>query len=534
MDFSIPLKYWFIAIGLILLPAYLINLGMLTISEDEAIRALVSLEMQLSGNLIIPTLNGDFYYAKPPLYNWILLIFYALSLEINEWTLRIPTVLFMLSFAVTIYYYSKKHFDVKFALLNAFMFITCGRVLFWDSMLGYIDMLYSWVTFVQIMVIYHAFKKNNLVQLYLLSYFLTAVGFMLKAFPSLVFQGITLVVMFWYFKQLKMLFRKEHLYGILIFIGIVGSYYVVYNQYNDISAVFDSLLDQSTRRTIIHEENRLSEFFIHLVSYPVENVYHFFPWTILVFYVFSKRSLLFLRENEFLSFCALAFLANILIYWSAPEVYPRYILMLVPLLFTVVLALHIEHYKASSVLYRIIHVGFRILILLAAFACFSIPFLEPFRDTSLVFIKAFLPAILLLALSLFYYKQKDESLVILVLVLFVLRIVFNMFILPDRLKLDYATHCREQAISIGERYKDKDLRIYRKTKIDWTSSFYISKTRKKITYHDNEIIDKDAFYVLDTLKYAVPPTCQLIETFDVREFKRTLFIIRCNEGALTK
>jgi 4-amino-4-deoxy-L-arabinose transferase-like glycosyltransferase len=529
MDFKIPLKYWAIAILILLIPAFIINLGLLTISEDEAIRALVALEMKLSGNYITPTLNGDFYYAKPPLYNWILLLFYGISREINEWTLRIPTVLFMLSFAATIYHFSKKHFDKKFAFINALMFISCGRVLFWDSMLGYIDMLYSWITFLQIMLIYHLFRQNKIARMFVLSYLLMTIGFMLKAFPSLLFQGITLVVFLWYAKQLKVLFRKEHLYGILIFAGIVGAYYFIYYQYNDLGAAFDSLLDQSTRRTIVHEKNQISEFFIHLISYPFENVYHFFPWAFLIFYLFSRKSVAFIKSNDFLKFCSLAFLANIIVYWSSPEVYPRYILMLIPLLFTVVLALHQEHARLKTLWYSIFRWVFQSLIGLSAVACFAVPFLEPFKETSFVFVKAYIPAVVLLIFAIFYYRQASERLIILIASLFVLRIVFDLFILPDRLKIDYATHCREQALSIGERYRDKDLRIYKSTKIDWTSSFYISKTRGKISFHDYEEMDKEAFYVLDTLKYEVPAGCELIETFDVREYKRTLFIIRSKE-----
>ena len=72
--------------------------------------------------------------------------------------------------------------------------------------------------------------------------------------------------------------------------------------------------------------------------------------------------------------------------------------------------------------------------------------------------------------------------------------------------------------------------IYKKTKIDWTSSFYISKTRKKITYHDHGPLDANAYYVLDTIKYDVPATCTHIESFNVREHKRTLFILKCDNG----
>jgi len=77
---------------LLLFPALLINLGLLTFIDDEGIRSLVALEMKLSGNYITPTLHGAFYYNKPPLYNWILLLYFNLLGQINEFTVRIPTI----------------------------------------------------------------------------------------------------------------------------------------------------------------------------------------------------------------------------------------------------------------------------------------------------------------------------------------------------------------------------------------------------------------------------------------------------------
>lgn len=520
-------KWWIGAAILLLIPAFVINLNLLTINEDEAIRALVALEMQFSKNLITPTLNGDFYYAKPPLYNWILLLIYQCVDNINEWTLRLPTVVFLFSFAGTIYYYTKKHFSKEYAWINAFLFLTCGRILFWDSMLGYIDVFYSWITFIQFMVIYHLFKKEKISQLFLLSYLLTAVGFMLKGFPALLFQGISLLAIFWYSKRIKELFTWSHVKGIGVFALLIGVYYVSYFQFNELNDLFDSLLDQSTRRTIVHEKNPISDFFIHLVSYPLENLYHFFPWALLLLYLFKKSSFQVIKANDFLWYCSVIFLANIIVYWASPEVYPRYILMLIPLLFTVLLGLHKAQYDEHSLLYRYLIFFFLGLMIIAGMACFYIPFLPQIDLTVANILKAYLPAVALLSLAWFYFHQKQNRFIILIVALLVMRIVFNFFVLPDRLKNDYATHCRTQALSIGERYADKDFRIYKRTKIDWTSSFYISKTRGAITYHDSIASDPNAFYALDTILYDVPVNCKVIEEFDVREFKRTLFIIQC-------
>ena len=164
----------------LLVPALLINLGIVTLIDDEALRALVGLEMKYSGNFIAPTVNGEFYYKKPPLYNWILLSFFELTGTVNEWTVRLPTVFFLIAYASTIFYYLRKHFSFHLSFLGALMMITCGRMLFYDSMLGLIDTCYSWTVFVSFMVVYHSFEKEEWLKLFVLSYLLAAVGFLMK------------------------------------------------------------------------------------------------------------------------------------------------------------------------------------------------------------------------------------------------------------------------------------------------------------------------------------------------------------------
>ena len=59
--------------NLAVLPALLINLGLLTLISDEPTRGLVSLEMMIYGDYLVPTLNGMPYTNKLPLFNWILI-----------------------------------------------------------------------------------------------------------------------------------------------------------------------------------------------------------------------------------------------------------------------------------------------------------------------------------------------------------------------------------------------------------------------------------------------------------------------------
>ena len=74
--------------------SYLSHLGVLPldIRTDEARRALVSLEMMLSGDYITPTLNGELYLNKPPLYNWIMVVAMKLGGNYDPFWYRLPVI----------------------------------------------------------------------------------------------------------------------------------------------------------------------------------------------------------------------------------------------------------------------------------------------------------------------------------------------------------------------------------------------------------------------------------------------------------
>lgn len=73
-----PLIFFTILAGILFLPAYLLNLNMVQLIRDEAIRAIVAFEMIQSGDFITPTIGGQPYLMKPPLFNWIIAFFSGL------------------------------------------------------------------------------------------------------------------------------------------------------------------------------------------------------------------------------------------------------------------------------------------------------------------------------------------------------------------------------------------------------------------------------------------------------------------------
>ena len=316
-----PLVFFTVLAGLLYLPAYLINLNLVQLINDEAIRAIVAFEMIKSGDFITPTIGGVPYLMKPPLFNWILALFFQLSGSWSETVIRLPVILSVILFAATIFFFIRKEFGNRVALINALAFVTYGRILFYESMHGLIDITFSWLIYVFFLLSWHFFRKKKYLALFLAAYAITAVAYLLKGLPSLVFVAVTLVVLFIQGKQIRMLFNWRHLLGLCLLISIVGGYYFVYFMNNTVGPgqVFDVLTGEVTRRTAVRFG--IWNALLHLLTYPFENIYHFLPWSVMVILFLRKGSLKLIRENKFLWYLLVVFLFNIIPYWTSPEAY---------------------------------------------------------------------------------------------------------------------------------------------------------------------------------------------------------------------
>src|SRR6056297_2475753 len=203
-------RFYHILFAVLLIPALLINLDAhhLFVHTDEGRRALVALEMILKNEYLAPTLNGEFYYQKPPLFNWILVASFKLFDSYSAFALRFPVVLFTLGFAWSIVAFLKPIMGSKKAWLVMAATITSGRILFYDSFLSLIDIGLAVLVFVNFMLFYVLGRQKRYFTLFALTYLLVAVGYMMKGLPSLVFQFFTIVAYAVYIKDWKFVFHK--------------------------------------------------------------------------------------------------------------------------------------------------------------------------------------------------------------------------------------------------------------------------------------------------------------------------------------
>ena len=512
---------WVIVFIVLFFPAFFINLGKVGFIEDEGIRSLVALEMDILDNWITPTLNGEYYLKKPPLYNWILGLAFKMAGMVEEWVARIPTLFFLAAFTLTIFIGYKKYLSENEAFINAVVFMTCGRILFWDSMLALIDICFSWVIFTMFLWIFHWSRKQRYLLLFLGAYLLGATAFMLKAFPALVFLALTLLTAFFLEKRWRHFFSIWHVAGLLLFLGIVGIYLLLYNQYNPLADVVATYLEESTNRTIV--KYTVLDVLKQLVIFPLEMLYHFLPWSLFLVVLLGKGVWQSMQVNPFIRYLLWVFIINIVVYWSSPQVYPRYLFMLAPLFFGLLLHLYLN--VVTVRIKQFLEYLFLVLSSLVWIACWSPLFLE---RTQLVQNKEIKFVVLILMVSLLIFEMvKNPGYRIWAFAAFmlVLRIGFNWFILPVRAAETYGNKCRDDAVAIGKAYVDRPLFLYGQDTLRKDNVFYITAERNKILPIATELRSGDHL-IFHPVKFPELLRFPVLDSMRTREDKYLRYITK--------
>lgn len=509
-------KRLYLLFFILTIPALFYNLGLLPLTADEPTRANVALEFILSDNFIVPTINGEFYYKKPPFYNWILSSLFLITDNFSEWIIRLPSVIPLLFYGLSIFYFFKKYVNQNIAFLAAALMIVNGRMLIYSSFLGHIDVFYSWITFLSFIVIYEQEQKKNWIKLFVFSYFLAAIAFMCKALPTVVFQGISLVVYLFFKKEFKRLFSWQHLTGLAVFFVLVGGYFLAYHQFNSLENFFTTIWTESSQRTVLEKAWYTS--IVHFFTFPFETFAHIFPWTILVIFCWKKSFINHIKNNSFLNFSTIILLANSIPYWLSPETLPRYLFMLYPFLF-LLLSYGYFSFKDEMPKRNAFWYGFMLIFSIGLMlACFVPPFIDLLKNLPFLYIKI---AILVLPFGFLIYlflRIKNHRTVIFACVLLLGRLAFDFFVLEYRFQEGNLTKYKNQALEISQLTKNEPLTLFNSTPLSHDMTFYIEESRKEILKINSKLIPNEYKIVSkDFLKNKKPHVVyESIYTFQVR------------------
>ena len=90
---------------------------------DEGMHAVTSKVMVTTGDWVTPYFNGEKFYDKPPLYNWLAAVAFLLF-GFTEWAARLPAVLLGTGTVLLTYWGGQQLFNARAGLLSAMILAT--------------------------------------------------------------------------------------------------------------------------------------------------------------------------------------------------------------------------------------------------------------------------------------------------------------------------------------------------------------------------------------------------------------------------
>lgn len=162
---------------------------------DEPRYAEVAREMMVSGDYVVPTVNGETYFEKPPLLFWSQALLSLPGGEVTEWTARLPSVLSALFVLVLTWLLARKLFDDSTAFWSVLILLTMQRF-WWQARTGQIDMLLTACMMLSLYAFWNWELSRRRGWLALL-YGGMALGLLAKGPPALVFPLLCIVAYHW-------------------------------------------------------------------------------------------------------------------------------------------------------------------------------------------------------------------------------------------------------------------------------------------------------------------------------------------------
>lgn len=263
---------------------YLPGLGSLEIKGEEGRRILPAVTMIESGNYLVPQVGSEPYFRKPPLVNWLVAGSFKLTGVRNEWTARLPSVLWILVVALAFLTVARRSLGPNGALFAAliwlvnFGIIEKGRLIEIEAL--YVSLfglaLVCWLSCWQ--------QRRSSWLTWTAPWVFLGLGLLAKGPLHLLFFYAVVIAVLYRAGELRKLLTPAHFLGLLIMMGIFAAWAVPYWQMMRGSNVGGNWSAQLTGR-FTGDDFKLGSWLLNIPR----GLAYFLPWTLLLPLVAKTR-----------------------------------------------------------------------------------------------------------------------------------------------------------------------------------------------------------------------------------------------------
>lgn len=315
-------------------------------APDEPRYAEVAREMQITGNYLVPHINGKPYLEKPPLLMWLMVVCSYPFGEVTEIPARLPSVISGVIAVLLTYSLAKKLAGREIAWLSALIFMTMQRV-WWQARFGQIDMLLMALLLGALFCFHRWYCSEKKSGISLFAMYLCILGALFAKGPgTLVFPVLFFITFYW--NEKKKIFDIHPLKGFISIIAIYGIWYA-YARWAGAS----QLQETPTQVMVSDLFKQTLGRFVYGVSHPQPPWYYFltlpvdmFPWSLFILWiipwVWKNRN-----ENESIKFLLLWIVPAFVFFSIAVGKRAIYLLPLFPTI-AILSALSLKSFEEAS------------------------------------------------------------------------------------------------------------------------------------------------------------------------------------------
>ncbi len=263
-----------VLIGICLL-LYFFRLGDMPLGDiDEAMHAATSKDMVRSGDWITPQYNGENFYDKPPLYNW-LAAFAFMGLGFNEWAARLPAALLGLGCVLLTYWLARNMFGPPAAFLSALVLATGVEHIILSRAVVH-DISLAFCVTLAMTLFFSGYKnERHRKPAFLIGYAALGLAVVAKGPVGAALPMMAIGLFLIYKRQLRFLAEMQLGWGLLIFLAVAAPWYILISLKNpDYLEYF--VLKQNIGSFLSQESRHPKPFYYYI---PVL-MGGFFPWSL--------------------------------------------------------------------------------------------------------------------------------------------------------------------------------------------------------------------------------------------------------------
>ncbi len=206
---------------------YFFRLGTMPLGDiDEAMHAATSKDMVRSGDWITPQYNGENFFDKPPLYNWLAALAFV-GLGFNEWAARLPAALLGMGCVLLTYWLARTMFGRLTAFLSALVLATSAEHIILSRAVVHDISLAFCITLAMTLFFFGYKNERHRKAAFLGGYAALGLAVVAKGPVGAALPIMAIGLFLIYKRQLRFLKEMRIGWGLLIFLGVATPWYIL-------------------------------------------------------------------------------------------------------------------------------------------------------------------------------------------------------------------------------------------------------------------------------------------------------------------